>query len=110
MNGRVHHQSSDTPGWRPGQLEIRYNPDVDSTDKQRCPQFKFNELKSDSPYDDLKARGFPLDVFTDEEVLWIPPSYVNSGVPDEGVEVVAAQANFMPGLPPFSYEHLFSNS
>jgi len=97
MNGKVHRQSPDTPGWRPGQLEIRYNPDVENTDKPKCPQLHFNELKSEAPYDDLKARGFPLDVFTDEDVLWIPLSYVNSTISDEGVEVVAAQANFMPG-------------
>lgn len=97
MNGKVHWQAPDTPGWRPGQLEIRYNPDVNNTNKPKCPQFRFNDLKLDVPYNDLKARGFPLDVFTDEDVLWIPPSYVNSIIEDDGVEVVAAQANFIPG-------------
>lgn len=97
MNGRIYRQSPDAPGWRPGQLEIRYTSDIRNTDRPKCPQFHFNELKLDVPYDELKARGFPLDVFTDEDVLWIPKSYVNSTISDEGVEVVAAQANFIPG-------------
>lgn len=96
LNGKVHKQSPDTPGWRPGQLEIRYNPNVDDTDKPRCYQLRINELESATSYEELKANGFALHVFDDEALNWVSLSYQSANF-DAGVEVVAAQANFIPG-------------
>ena len=96
LNGKIHKQSPDTPGWRPGQLEIRYDPNIDDTDKPRCYQLHCNELESATPYEELKANGFPIDAFEDGALNWVSLSYQNANF-DEGVEIVAAQANFIPG-------------
>ena len=96
MNGKIHRQSPDTPGWRPGQLEIRYNPDVDDNDKLKCYQLRYNELESATPYEELKESGFPIDAFEDEALSWVSLSYQNTDF-EAGVEIVAAQANFIPG-------------
>lgn len=96
LNGTVHRQDSDTPGWRPGQLEIRYEATNSDCCMPKCEQLRYNELNSTASYNELKANGFPLDTFRDEELLWIPDSYVNGNL-EVGVEVVAAQANFIPG-------------
>jgi hypothetical protein len=96
MNGKIHRQSPDTPGWRPGQLEIRYNPNVDDNDKPTCYQLRYNELESATPYEELKESGFPIDAFEDEALSWVSLSYQNTDF-EAGVEIVAAQANFIPG-------------
>lgn len=96
LNGMVHAQSSDTPGWRPGQLEIRYPSKVDATRTPKCPQLHYKELETAVSFEDIKLRGFPIDVFEDEELTWV--SYNPKGADFEaGVDVIAAQANFMPG-------------
>lgn len=91
--GQVHWQSRDTPGWRSGQLEIRYNSSLVSA---RTPpqQLRFNELDTPMSYTDFRENGFPLDIFEDEALLWTTPF-----TPDfeAGAEVFAAQANFLSG-------------
>ncbi|ROT41105.1 hypothetical protein SODALDRAFT_396768 [Sodiomyces alkalinus F11] len=89
--GRVWPQTPGTPGYRPGQLEIRYSP-VDSHGP-RPYQIKFNELKTTKTYDELKDEAFPTDSFPDESLIWAP------FMPDinKGPEVLVAQANFIPG-------------
>ncbi|KAI0382396.1 hypothetical protein F5Y04DRAFT_279686 [Hypomontagnella monticulosa] len=91
LGGKVYYQSPDTPGWRPGQLEMRYEP-VDLTVPGPY-QLKYRELETDVGYEGLKERGFPLDTWADSSVMW------SSGVTDDvkGAEVFVAQANFIPG-------------
>lgn len=106
LNGKVHWQSRDTPGWRPGQLEIRYSPIA--ADGPRPYQLRFNELESATPYADIKASGFPINAFKDEGLLWAP---FRADI-DAGAEVLVAQANFMPGacLLALSICHLASDA
>jgi len=92
LSGKVHRQARDTPGWRPGKLEIRYSPST--ADGPQPYQFRFNELESATHYPDLKASAFPLDTFDDKDLLWVETWQADL---DVGVEVVVAQANFMPG-------------
>ncbi|XXH00683.1 hypothetical protein Hte_007033 [Hypoxylon texense] len=89
--GKVYPQPPDTPGWRPGQLEIRYEP-VDP-DGPRTKELRYHELDTSFTYEDLRELGFPLETFRDEEVMWAPP------LPDvtKGAECFVAQANFLPG-------------
>ncbi|KAL9124056.1 MAG: hypothetical protein Q9217_006577 [Psora testacea] len=91
LSGKIWPQSSDTPGWRPGQLEIRYK----SVDIAGQPpyQLKFKQLPSSVTYDDLKESAFPTDVFEDHDVIWAPY------MPDvtKGCEVFVSQASFLPG-------------
>ncbi|KAI1811932.1 hypothetical protein GGS20DRAFT_63785 [Poronia punctata] len=91
LGGKVYWQHQDTPGWRPGQLEIRYAP---ANEAQPVPyQFKYNVIDTSPEYEELAELGFPTDTFRDDELLWAPfmPSV------DDGAEVVVAQANFIPG-------------
>ena len=46
-------------------------------------------------YDEIKDCGFPMDTFSDDEVLW--GEYINVPEDDKGAECLKAQANFMPG-------------
>ena len=89
LSGSVHWQSKETPGWRCGQLEIRYSQLAGTPQ-----QLRFNELDTVNVYNDLRETGFPLDAFDDEAVLWANPFE-----PDfyRGDEVFMAQANFLPG-------------
>ncbi|KAL8705622.1 MAG: hypothetical protein Q9201_001259 [Fulgogasparrea decipioides] len=89
LSGSVHRQSEETPGWRCGQLEIRYGQLA-----ARPYQLRFNELDTRKLYSNLRETGFPLDAFDDEAILWPTPFE-----PDfhTGVDVFVAQANFLPG-------------
>ncbi|KAK9774988.1 putative Transferase family protein [Seiridium cardinale] len=91
LSGKVHWQPRDAPGWRPGQLEIRYNELT--ADGPKPNQLKFNELRAAPPYSEIKDAGFPADTFTDEELLCAP---FLADV-DSGADVFVAQANFIPG-------------
>lgn len=91
LSGKVHWQPENTPGWRPGQLEIRHG-EVD-THSPKPYQLKQNNLDDRISYDDLKDNGFSTDEFEDHELLWAPfLADINAGA-----EVFVAQANFMPG-------------
>ncbi|EEA22439.1 conserved hypothetical protein [Talaromyces marneffei ATCC 18224] len=91
LSGKVHLQSSDSPGWRPGQGEIRYCP-VDVNDPWPH-QFKFKELESSVSFDEIKDAGFPTDTFNDDDLVWSPFFADLSSTP----EVFVGQANFIPG-------------
>ncbi|OBT71812.1 hypothetical protein VF21_09373 [Pseudogymnoascus sp. 05NY08] len=69
LNGKVHSQSCNAPGWRPGQLEIRYSPVT--SDGSRPYQLRFNEISSTTctQYSDIEESGFALDAFEDEALL-----------------------------------------
>ncbi|ORY03472.1 hypothetical protein BCR34DRAFT_573489 [Clohesyomyces aquaticus] len=91
LSGRVWPQSPDSPGYRPGQLEIQHEPvDINGT---RPYQLKFNEIEGAETFEELKENAFPTDTFQDESVVWAP------FMPDltDGPEVLVAQANFIPG-------------
>jgi trichothecene 3-O-acetyltransferase len=92
LSGRVCAQSPDTPGWRPGQIEIRYKP-VDINEPWPH-QLKFKQLDDyDISYEELKDLGFPTDIFKDEDLAWRPFFADFNNDP----EVFVAQANFIPG-------------
>lgn len=91
LSGKIWPQSINTPGWRPGQLEIRYEPiDISSPPPY---QLKFSQLQSSLSYEDLKESAFPTDAFEDHDLIWA------SFMPDisKGCEVFVAQASFLPG-------------
>ncbi|KAH8701450.1 hypothetical protein GQ44DRAFT_753480 [Phaeosphaeriaceae sp. PMI808] len=96
LSGRVYMQSQDSPGWRKGQLEIRYDH-VDHgrglSPTSEVP-LRFNELPASISFAELRAAGFPLDVLDDEALLWTMPFEPDF---ESGAEVFAAQANFVPG-------------
>ncbi|KAK3328387.1 hypothetical protein B0T19DRAFT_461867 [Cercophora scortea] len=97
LSGRVfpEESSSSVPGWRPGQLEIRY--DVSELDDDKpLRQLRINHLDPDElgfTYEDLQESGFPLDSFQDEQLTTsvLLPHLEN------GPDVFSAQANFLPG-------------
>ncbi|KAF3769422.1 hypothetical protein M406DRAFT_248498 [Cryphonectria parasitica EP155] len=91
LNGKVRLQSSETPGWRPGQLELGYAPAV--ADEPRAPQLKFKELETDLDYESVRELGFPLDSFRDAELA--PTAFFADPVTEPNVFV--GQANFLPG-------------
>ncbi|RYP44793.1 hypothetical protein DL768_008784 [Monosporascus sp. mg162] len=91
LNGQVHFQSPETPGWRPGQLELRYTA-VDR-DGPRPRQLKFKELETDLDYATLQELGFPLDSFRDADIA--PTGFFAD--PSSGPDVFVGQANFLPG-------------
>lgn len=95
LSGKVCAQSPDTPGWRPGQAEIRYNPVIAINDPWPH-QLKFKELSDDYDisYDDLKDSGIPVDAFRDEDLVWCPSFFADA---DQNPDVFVAQANFIPG-------------
>lgn len=95
LNGTVHLQSSDQPGWRPGQLEVRYHQLGEEGDEEHLPQFRFKQLDTDLTYEDLEDTGFPLDTFADDELIWV--SLFAPIDADNSPTVLAAQANFLPG-------------
>jgi trichothecene 3-O-acetyltransferase len=71
LTDRVHFQSRELTGWRPGQLEIRHKSKVHGG---KCSYafeipLRFNELPQSTSYDELREAGFPLDVFDDETLL-----------------------------------------
>ncbi|KAI4860433.1 hypothetical protein F4820DRAFT_461695 [Hypoxylon rubiginosum] len=92
LNGRVYLQSRDSPGWRPGQLEIRYKS-MEQSQTSEVP-LRFNELPNSMTFAELRECGFPLDVFDDDALLWTSPFKPGFG---SGAEVFAAQTNFVPG-------------
>lgn len=97
LSGMIYKQVPWTPGWRPGQLEIRYELVNLEDDSAPLPQFHFKQLdKIQYPisYDEIKDCGFPMDTFPDDELLW--GEYINVPKEDKGAECLKAQANFMP--------------
>ncbi|PYI35860.1 hypothetical protein BP00DRAFT_421959 [Aspergillus indologenus CBS 114.80] len=93
LGGKVFRQSPDTPGYRPGQRELRYNPAAAAPVDGPLPhQLRFNELESDYTFAELREEGFPSDAYDDQELLNVPIE----GNLDTGCDVFVAQANFIP--------------
>lgn len=91
LGGKVHLQEPGTPGWRPGQRELRYAPwDAEGGVPH---QLVFKELNGELSYADLKDEGFPSDAFADEELLDVPVE----GNMEVGCDVWAAQTSFIAG-------------
>ncbi|KAJ6104738.1 hypothetical protein N7523_011058 [Penicillium sp. IBT 18751x] len=95
LAGRVHYQSQGTPGWRPGQLEVRYPSNAITLSNQSSAEIlRFNKLDTPLSFADLRETGFPLDSFDDQVLLWTSPFEPDY---EAGANVLAAQANFIPG-------------
>lgn len=94
LSGTVHLQSSDTSGWRPGQLEVRHDQGHEDQ-LYDLPQLRFKQLETDLTYEDLEETGFPLDTFADDELIWVPLFEPIDA--QHSPTVLAAQANFLPG-------------
>ncbi|KAK3313620.1 hypothetical protein B0H66DRAFT_566639 [Apodospora peruviana] len=98
LSGKVWPESPSTPGWRPGQLEIRYTTS-DFEDEANLPlrHLVMNHLRPEElrgmTFDDLREKGFPFDAFEDEQLIRheLLPRF------EDGPDVMAVQANFMPG-------------
>ncbi|KAI1195035.1 hypothetical protein F5X97DRAFT_346116 [Nemania serpens] len=95
LSGKVCLQSPSEPGWRPGQLEIRYDT-ADFEADAPLRQLRVNHLDPDEigiSYEDLKESGFPLDFFEDEQLTSkeLLPTY------DDDPDCFSAQANFVEG-------------
>ncbi len=95
LSGKVYKQASSTPGWRLGQLEIRYDQADIENNTAPLLQLQFKQLDDPVSYDEIKELGFPMDTFRDKDVLW--GEYINVPEEDKGAECLKAQANFMPG-------------
>lgn len=97
LSGKVHLRPPSSPGWRPGQLEVRHdkvwNPPADLSGIPRQLKKKDISAELDCTYEELKDDGFPFSAFEDELVITAP------FVPDvaAGVDVFTAQANFLEG-------------
>jgi hypothetical protein len=91
LGGKVHLQSPETPGWRPGQRELRY--EAWEAEGPVPPQLVFKELVSELSYTEWKDEGFPSDAFPDEELLQVPIE----GDMEAGCDIWAAQTSFIPG-------------
>jgi trichothecene 3-O-acetyltransferase len=92
VSGKVFRQALDTPGWRPGQLEICYRPY--SLDGPRPYQLRYQQLDTDWTYADLRDSGFPSDIFPEELLLNAPRL---GDVDVAGADIFLAQANFLQG-------------
>ncbi|KAJ5864969.1 uncharacterized protein N7529_006885 [Penicillium soppii] len=92
-SGKAYRQSPSTPGWRPGQIEMRHRQY--SLSGPLPYQLRYLKLETDWSYDDFKAAGFPSDVFP-EELLLLDAPYLGD-VDVAGADIFLAQANFLTG-------------
>ncbi|KAH0433750.1 hypothetical protein CcaCcLH18_05737 [Colletotrichum camelliae] len=93
LGGKIYPMSAEAQGWRPGNLEIRYDPE--KLDEAISTRLIFKELsEADASYAGLQEDMFSTDSFPDEELIWAP------ALPDvtRGAECLVAQANFLPGV------------
>ncbi|KAL2174629.1 transferase family-domain-containing protein [Thermothelomyces heterothallicus CBS 202.75] len=91
LGGKVYLQEPNTPGWRPGQREIRYEPwDAEGPVPH---QLVYKELDTELTYADWKNEGFPPEAFPDEELLDVPVE----GDMEAGCDIFVAQTSFVPG-------------
>lgn len=93
LDGDVHLREASEPGWREGQLEIRYTPP--SPTGPRPSQLRMKELDTDYDFASLRELGFPPDAFVDEELM--PPTGFFADPKVASGPVFAAQANFVEG-------------
>ncbi|KAL8947399.1 MAG: hypothetical protein Q9222_006315, partial [Ikaeria aurantiellina] len=92
LSGKVFRQSPDTPGWRPGQLEIRHRPYP--RDGERPHQLKYLKLDTDMTYNELREAGFPSGIWPEQHLLQAP---ILGEVDVAGADIILAQANFLSG-------------
>lgn len=92
LAGKVYPVSPSAPGYRPGQLEVRYQSIHDETTTS-LHQLRFEELDTMMTYDDLRELAFHPEAFDDATLTWAPY------MPDvtQGADVVVAQVNSLPG-------------
>ncbi|KAI0972059.1 hypothetical protein F4678DRAFT_431016 [Xylaria arbuscula] len=98
LSGKIYKQPPTTQGWRPGQLEIRYDQAILADDDAPVPHFKAKilPLTDDSmSYEDIRESGYPMDAIADEDIFW--GEFLTVPEEDEGAECFRAQANFIPG-------------
>lgn len=93
-SGKVFRQSPDTPGWRPGQLELRYRA-TQSLSDPRPHQLRYHKPDTDWTYEELRDSGFPSDAFPEEELLLDAPFLGDADGP--GADIMLTQASFLPG-------------
>ncbi|KAJ5313957.1 uncharacterized protein N7443_000841 [Penicillium atrosanguineum] len=93
VSGKAFRQSPNTPGWRPGQIEMRYRQY--SLHDPLPYQLRYLKLETDWTYDDFKAAGFPSGVFPEELLLLDAPRLGDVDV--AGADIFLAQANFLSG-------------
>lgn len=92
LAGKVFLQNPETPGWKPGQLEIRYGP---YTAQDPWPyQLKYQRLETDWTYDEWQESGFPSGIFSEDLLLGAPTV---GDVAHDGADIFLCQANFLPG-------------
>lgn len=89
LTGRVYWQPRETADWRPGQLEIRYEPQKDPSALLRM-----RELDASVSFAKLRDAGFPLDIINEEVLLWGSPFEADF---TSGIDVFSAQATFITG-------------
>ncbi|CCC07166.1 hypothetical protein SMACR_01189 [Sordaria macrospora] len=95
LSGKIYKADPGTPGGRPGQLEIRYDPAGLEDNSKPVPQFRFKLLDETVSYEEICDSGHPMDTIPDEEVFW--GDFFNFPEVDKGAECFKAQANFVPG-------------
>ncbi|KAK9800103.1 putative Transferase family protein [Seiridium cardinale] len=88
LSGKVYRRCKGMPRGQQGQLEIRYSPEA------VLEPHHLRSTELDTPYEELRELGFPLDSFEEELVLASSPFSPDF---DEGANVFTAQANFLPG-------------
>lgn len=94
LNGDVHLREPSAPGWREGQLEIRYKPPTATS--PRPPQLHKKHLDTDLDFESLRELGFTPDAFHDKDLM--PPTTGFFADPKVAPgPVFAAQANFLDG-------------
>lgn len=90
LAGKLAVRGLDTSKSRPGQLEVRV-PTL--FDKELAPKLRFKDLTASMDYAELMAAGFPENAL-DGDVL-IPAAFTPTI--DQGIDILAAQANFIKG-------------
>lgn len=91
-SGKVFRQSPKSPGWRPGQLEIRH--DSYPLSAAWPLQLHHKTLETSWTYSELMKQNFPGDAFPEESLLDAP---ILGDVDGAGADVFLTQANFLPG-------------
>ncbi|KAK8062279.1 hypothetical protein PG997_014376 [Apiospora hydei] len=102
LNGRVYFQSPETPGWRPGQLEIRYKSPPEQESSGTPPPsheipLRFHELPSTTSYDELREAGFP---WTGSMTKIYSGHRRSSPISGQGRKYWQHKPISFPGLPP----------
>lgn len=90
LAGKLAVRGLETSESRPGQLEVRV-PTI--FDKDLAPKLRFKDLTASMDYAKLMSAGFPEQEL-DGDVL-IPAAFIPTI--DKGIDILAAQANFIKG-------------